>query len=152
MKTPILTRQLKLTYAHWGKGRYCCAIAPSVGLFISRLPLATVTLSTEGWRGHSFLFIWLLWKIVEMRPLYNQEPLWQHISFHSMLNNCRHLCYVWVWRWECEAEQKLRVIFVFSFIETVLQLLRACIFMTVCFELVRCWPHWYILVKTVWYT
>lgn len=28
---------------------------------------------------------------------------------------------------ECEVEQKLRVIFVFSFIETVLQLLWACI-------------------------
>lgn len=50
------------------------------------------------------------------------------------------LCYVWVWWWECEAEQKLRVIFVFSFIETVLQLLWACILLQSVSGLVRCWP------------
>lgn len=119
--------------------------------FVSWVPLAVlVTPSTEeGWRGHNVLFSWLQWKMVQLshHGIISVSTLrWIIASF--LLD----LCYVWVWRWGCEAEQKLRVIFVFSFLETVLQLLWACLLLPSVSGLVRCWPHgicyWTLCGKT----
>lgn len=103
----------------------------------------------EGWRGHNVLFSWLQWKMVQLSHhgiISVSTMRWIIASF--LLD----LCYVWVWRWGCEAEQKLRVIFVFSFLETVLQLLWACLLLPSVSGLVRCWPHgicyWTLCGKT----
>lgn len=108
-----------------------CAIAPSIGQYVSRLPLAVPLNPLRDGEGTA-LFSWLQWKIVTFK--WAPSVTKSHHGSISVSTLCwiiagflLDLCYVWVWRWECEVEQKLRVIFVFSFIETVLQLLRACI-------------------------
>lgn len=95
----------------------------------------------EGWRGHSSPFSPLLWKIVQLSDhgsISVSTLCWIIARFLLVL------CYVWclvagVWSWT----ESLRVTFVFSFIETVLQLLLAFNFFQIpsVSELVRCWPH-----------
>lgn len=108
-----------------------CATAPPLGDVY--LPGAPVTSSTEGWRGHSLLFSWLQWKIVQLKwgPSAKTESHHGSISVSTLCRIIAGFLLDCVFVSESGSESvklntKLKVIFVFSFIERVLQLLWAC--------------------------
>lgn len=78
-----------------------------------------------------------------MSAFYNQEPSWQRISFHSMLNNCRLssgfvLCLslaVGVWSW-AETKGHFCILIYWDCFTALVGLY----FITACLGLVRCWP------------
>lgn len=120
-----------------------CATAPSFGHLVS-CALVFWLSPLRDRAGTDFCSLsWLQWKIVQMSAFCDQEPSWQHISFHSMLNNCRLssgfvLCLslaVGVWSWR-ETKGHFCILIYWNYFTALVGLY----FITICFELVRCWP------------
>lgn len=122
--------QLRHSAIHWS---VCLQVASS-----------STSESAEGWRGHSTVQLTSVENsYVQMSAFCDQEPSWQHISFHSMLNNCRLssgfvLCLsleVGVWSWT-ETKGHFCILIYWDCFTALAGLY----FITVCFGLVRCWP------------
>lgn len=123
-----------------------CTIAPPFGHFVSRVPLAALCDSLHWGMERAQPLVQLTAvenSLAEMNAFYDQEPSWQHISFHSMLNNCRLssgfvLCLslvVGVWSWT-ETEGHFCILIYWDCFTGLVGLY----FITVWFRLVRCWP------------